>query len=447
MQKIIFLITLIFISTYCIGQNTFKITGNNLKLTGTTNVVLKNTQWINNGIFDAASSTVHIKGDAADSQSGIGGSSISEFYNLQINKSSNGSQLNHLIQVDNELQMTSGNLDLNNNDLLLGTSNSTIISESGLSYIHGALGGEVIKTLTLNAPAGVNPGNIGTAITSSSNLGTTTIYRGHIPEDVDGNFGIKRYYDIVPTNNVGLDATLQFYYLDHELNNILENDLAPFEYNGVEWTAYPTNNANQTTNFVEATGINSLYFWTLAPAITPLPIELLYFQGRLQENNEVLLEWETSSEQNNEGFEIQKMNATGDWEKIGWIEGAGTTFEQQQYNCVDKNPEDGLNYYRLKQIDFDGSFEFSNMVAIEVENRISKLKIFPNPTIGLLNFSKPLKGKIIVRNILGQIVWQKYEENDISKINLSQLSEGTYLLEFLDQNQKLNTIKFILAKK
>ncbi len=442
MRNIILTIIVTFFWSQSYSQNTFKITGNNVKVKGFTSIVLKNTQFINNGIFDAAIGKVVISGDASDVQSSIGGTSVTTFYNLTVNKTSNGTQLNQFIQVNNELQMTSGNLDLNNNDLLLG---STITEESSTSYIHGSAGGKVIKTVSLNAPNNENPGNIGASITSSANLGSTTIYRGHIAQDVNGEQGIERYYDIVPANNSGLDATLQLYYLDHELNGIAENDLAPFEHDGVEWTEYLANDANQTTNFVEAIGIDALYFWTLAHEVAPLPIELLYFRGRLEENNEVSLDWATTSEQNNKGFEVQRMTTNSDWEIIGWVNGFGTTFEEQQYNLIDKNPAAGLNYYQLKQIDFDGTFDYSNVVAIEVENRISNLEIYPNPTAGKLNFSESINGKLTVRNTLGQIVYQNQTET-IQYLDLSFLPTGSYLLEHLDQKENVQVVKFIISK-
>ena len=437
-------IIILTIAHYSVAQNNFKIIGGNVKVVGNTDLVLKNTQFTNDGTFSAGAGTFHITGDGTDAQSAIGGSSTTTFYNLKINKSSNGSQLNQQIQVDNELQMITGNLDLNNNDLQLGSSNGLITGESTSSYIHGSSGGEVIKTIDLNAPNDENPGNIGVSITSTANLGSTTIYRGHVVQDVNGETSIERYYDIVPTNNTGLDATLQFYYLDHELNGINEGSLAPFEHDGVEWTEYLANDANQTTNFVEAIGIDALYFWTLAHEVAPLPIELLYFRGTLQENNEVLLEWVTTTEINNKGFEVQKMESDNNWERIGWIEGFGNTTEERRYDFVDKNPNEGLNYYRLKQIDFDGTFNYSDVVAIDVEPSIKKLKIFPNPTAGILNFNLLINGKLTIRNTLGQVVYQSQAEA-IQFLDLSFLPAGTFILEYLDQHNDLQTVKFIIS--
>ncbi|MEL6277229.1 MAG: hypothetical protein AAFU03_19165, partial [Bacteroidota bacterium] len=172
----------VLLSVFCwpmVAQNTFTITGNNLKLTGSSSLVLNNTQFVNNGSFDAGTGTVVIAGNGTDVQSAISGTSATTFYNLEINKSSNGSQLQRAIQVDNELRMTLGNLDLNNNDLTLGTANGIIIGESETSHITGASGGVVQKTVTLNAPTNINPGNMGMVCNSSVNIGVLTIKRGH----------------------------------------------------------------------------------------------------------------------------------------------------------------------------------------------------------------------------------------------------------------------------
>lgn len=253
---------------WCQGfsQYTFKMAGGNLKVNGSASVVLKNTQWVNNGAFDAGTGTVHITGDGTDEQSAIGGASSTTFYNLEMNKAANGAQLGQAIQVDNELKMTAGNLDLNGYDLTLGGDNGTIANESAASYIHGSAGGEVVKTTTLNAPSAANPGNIGATITSAADLGGTTIRRGHQPKTIYGAEGILRYYEITPNaaNNDNLNATLRLAYLEHELNSIAEADLEPLREVSPSWHYYTLSGADGAANYVEADGINAFSTWTLA---------------------------------------------------------------------------------------------------------------------------------------------------------------------------------------
>jgi|GEM_PF-5663483 len=90
----------------------------------------------------------------------------------------------------------------------------------------------------------------------------------------------------------------------------------------------------------------------------PLPVELISFSVR-QLGNKVELNWVTAIEVNNAGFEIErKMNEENNWKKVGYIEGAGNSTETKNYKFEDKNLETGRYSYRLKQIDFNGNYNF-----------------------------------------------------------------------------------------
>jgi hypothetical protein len=117
----------------------------------------------------------------------------------------------------------------------------------------------------------------------------------------------------------------------------------------------------------------------------PIPVELISFTSRVEDNN-VSLIWITASEINNSGFEIERSHTSTSlsmtkWEKIGFIEGKGTITEQQFYSFTDKNLAAGKYQYRLKQIDFDGSFDYSEIVEIEVgvPDEFSLSQNYPNP--------------------------------------------------------------------
>ncbi len=279
MKNIICLFLLLSYLSQVEGQHTLKIaTGQHLKISGATTLILHNTQFINNGSFDAATGSVIIKGNANNQQASIGGTSNTVFYNLKIDKTANGAKLTNSLQVDNQLDMTSGNLDLNGNNLTLGSANGQILNESSSSYIHGSNGGFVQKTQDLNNPNGINAGNIGVAITSTANFGSTLIKRSHTAQNVDGVNGILRYYNVTPTTNTGLNATVRLSYLDHELNSIAEADLEPFRYNGNSWDYYDVNSADVATNYVEATGLNSMDSLTLAGSRIKLMPKVM-FQG------------------------------------------------------------------------------------------------------------------------------------------------------------------------
>ncbi len=111
-----------------------------------------------------------------------------------------------------------------------------------------------------------------------------------------------------------------------------------------------------------------------------LPVDLLDFSGKLEGRN-VLLHWTTASEENNHYFEIQRSKDGLFFETIGRVEGSGNSSELIQYEFIDENPLAGNNYYRLKQVDFDGQYEYSKTIHIEWSlGQINFTRIFPNPT-------------------------------------------------------------------
>ena len=144
-----------------------------------------------------------------------------------------------------------------------GSTNGIIVGESENSRILGATGGEVVKITTLNAPTSVNPGNIGVEITSTEDLGSTEIRRGHLPQNILGLNGIERYFSISPTNNEGLDADVRVHYFDGELNGLAETGVEPWAFDDLNWSNLSASMTDPSANWVEATGIASFDTLTL----------------------------------------------------------------------------------------------------------------------------------------------------------------------------------------
>ena len=260
------LITLLCFFGIAKGQNSFKITGGNLKVTENVAIVLKDCQLQNDGVLLATEGIVEIKGTGTKMQSEIGGTGTTTFHNLKINKSTNDVQLGTSILVNNQLEMTSGRVDLQAYTLTLGTANGTLVGENETTYITSTSTGQIVKTIDLNSPNNQNPGNLGIEITSTANLGLTEIRRGHNHQTVPSGTSIFRHFTITPTNNSGLNASLKFHYLDAELNGIQENALALMENNN-GWMIDGFDSRDANINTLSFSGYDDLYQYTLGANI------------------------------------------------------------------------------------------------------------------------------------------------------------------------------------
>ena len=184
-----------------------------------------------------------------------------------------------------------------------------------------------------------------------------------------------------------------------------------------------------------------------------VPVELISFTATTDENT-VTLSWTTSTETSNSGFEVQRKNI--DWERIGFIEGHGTTTEENSYLFVDNNLTAGKYQYRLKQLDYDGSFKFSDIVEIEVLSPIefSLSQNYPNPfnPTTTIQYSIPQSGtvKLAVYNTLGEVVRilaNNYKDAGTYTINFnaSNLSSGIYYYR-LEAGAFIETKKMVIMK-
>ena len=151
-----------------------------------------------------------------------------------------------------------------------------------------------------------------------------------------------------------------------------------------------------------------------------LPVDLVSFNASL-DDKQVALRWETASEENNEGFEIQKSSNGRDWEVLEWVEGNGTTAELNTYDYLDRAPFAGDNYYRLKQIDYDGQFEFSDIVLLRYDVADVVVEVSPNPSPGDVNVNVLNPGKermnIELYDSAGLLIWESGALTDLDSWN------------------------------
>jgi hypothetical protein len=192
--------------------------------------------------------------------------------------------------------------------------------------------------------------------------------------------------------------------------------------------------------------------------IPPLPVELTSFTANVR-GNFVVLDWSTSTEKNNKGFEVQRKNSSAkeNWQEIAFVEGNGTSTEPHTYSYTDHITVFGQYIYRLKQVDFDGSFEYSNEVEIQSGNKPDNYSLsqnYPNPfnpaTVIRFEIPEASKVKLVVYNLLGQVVKiladGSYEPGSYQKnFDAGDLSSGVYIYE-LRANDIVLKRKMILMK-
>ena len=172
-----------------------------------------------------------------------------------------------------------------------------------------------------------------------------------------------------------------------------------------------------------------------------LPVELSHFDATLNRANEVELNWQTASELNNDYFQIERSIDTKNWEVIDQVEGAGTTELANFYQALDRKPLYGTSYYRLKQVDFDGQFEYSELRSITLNSTaIKDISIFPVPAKDLL-YIQGLKETTTfqVFNNMGMQLQVPYTiQGDRMKLDVSRLDAGIYFFMVSDGTTKIS---------
>lgn len=231
---------------------------------------------------------------------------------------------------------------------------------------------------------------------------------------------------------------------------------------GKSWTMQNSNTVNQLSDF---DFIDSNNGWAVGDNGTVLytpnggtPVKLVSFTADVV-SNDVLLSWITATETNNQGFEILRTNQNekANWVTIGFVKGQGTTTEHKQYSFIDESLNSGKYKYRLKQIDYDGTFEFSQIVEVnlEVANGFFLGQNYPNPfnATTIIKYILPTESnvKVYILNPVGELVDILYENLQGGgqyelMWNAEGKSSGIYLL-IMETISKDNSSDFRSVRK
>ncbi len=183
---------------------------------------------------------------------------------------------------------------------------------------------------------------------------------------------------------------------------------------------------------------------------SPLPIQLLSFTGRaISKGN--LLEWTTATELNNDYFTLMRSRDGYNFEELTRVNGAGTSLSTTNYKWLDKNAPTGINYYLLKQTDYDGHFTYSNVISLRTEIKSSPFSIYPNPNNGLFTITtgggKEDQFSVNVYDNVGRLVYESRSAFSVfTEIDLSNLNQGIYMVQILSEQESFVT-KLVIEKR
>jgi len=300
-----------------------------------------------------------------------------------------------------------------------------------------------------------------TAMTATPDSITVTSYPNTGVPVGDQAYAILRYYDITQHGGSGMTSTLRLHYdATTELNGLNEALFTLWRYNGSEWDdrGYSSRSTGIANSYVEQTGVTQFSYWTITENISPLPVQLTSFTASASKFD-VTLEWNTATEKNNYGFDIERHSADGIWTKIGFVGGHGTTTVPQEYSYTDRNAPSGTLRYRLKQTDFDGKFEYCSAVEVvsgATEKSFELGQNYPSPfnPVTTIEFSIPddAPTSLKVYNLLGQEVASLIDGQILSSglihratFDGSNLSSGTYL--YVLKSGKYSAVKKMILLK
>jgi hypothetical protein len=370
--------------------------------------------------------------------------------NIDLNNDVSFSGIN--ITVNGDLDFNGGKIELGPNDTLFFTTSGTLTGGSASSYVAGkiAIPVNTSSQTTKTFPVGKSGNYRKVELIADQNSSDSTLYiveqiEAAAPNGSSLGSGIDkvsdvRYFSIdqTPTENGNYQVKLSWGSDDGVSD---KTQLRVARYDGSTWVNEGKSSTNGTTSSGDITSNSFSAFSDFALAndnngSNSLPVEMLSFKANLK-NDFTWLTWTTASETNNRHFVVQKR-IDDQWQAIGTVEGHGTATSKHSYTFEDRDYQQGNTaYYRLKQVDFDGSFEYSEVRAVSSElAEAFRLTTYPNPVrdrlILTVNAVHPEKATVVIRNALGQqvlshrISLQKGKNREA--LSLNSLKSGPYFL-------------------
>lgn len=261
----------------------------------------------------------------------------------------------------------------------------------------------------------------------------------------NSTFVVDRYFifDVAGYTTTPV-TTMVFPYRDTEwstgTNTIIENNLRMQRLNnGTQWTQPPFGTVNTINNTVTATLQNNYSpIWTIVDQTTPLPISLLYFKVSLNNANHALLNWSTENEFNSAFFDVEKSLDSRNYSWLTTLPASKFSNTTSSYHTTDSNPGSGYTFYRLKMVDMNGDFKYSNIEFVYTHLNQFDISVWPNPATDVINIASTSTqmdhSNYQLTNNIGQIISKGYlhqfqKSSNSYSIPIHNLPEGIYYLQ------------------
>lgn len=373
--------------------------------------------------------------------------------NLRIN---NG----QTVELMNDLAITSA-LDFNNNgSVSLGnysltlSNGATLSNYNATSYAKTTGTGGLKQTVASSSvvfPVGKSTYNPATI----ANSGTSDVFSVRVADAVlsGGTSGssiasdaVNRTWFVEENTAGGSNASLTLQWnASDELSGFDRTSSGVSHYTGGAWSGstFTAATANGSYWQQSMSGITSFSPFGVQDNASPFPVEWIFFDAERTSNDSVLLQWATASETNNYGFVVERrLEHESEFSGIGWVAGNGSTAETTGYAITAPDNNTGKSFYRLKQVDFNGNFTYTETREVMGVRATLTMEMFPNPAAEVVYLriasTNPHKVEVIATDAVGKIVFQQTTNSPahgmIAPISIQQWAAGVYFFSCSDGN-------------
>ena len=414
--------------------------------------------FINYGTFTASTSATKEVTFSGSSEQQIT-SNGSCFYRLYIaNTSSTGVVFQDAACISSagKIDLSDGYLYLGNYNLTLnGTATSPTSATSASFIVTNGTGSMSAVCGNITFPLGSSGSTSHYTPVTINNSGTSDTYSVRICDNASSSGAcggtaltsgvVNKTWQISEAVSGGSNValTLQWNAANEGTSFTRTSSMISHYYNSA-WNAEQTATAASGSGpySLSVSGLTSFSPYAVMSSAAPLPVELISFEAEVNDEGNVELKWTTASEINNDHFVVERSKDGQSFEPIATVTGAGNSNSLINYTNFDKSPLPDVSFYRLKQIDFDGSQNFSKIVAVNLNvaertNSQFGFSIYPNPSSNVANlmyYNLEKEEQLFVQmiDLNGKVVFNDFiiaQEGSLSTIDVSYLPSGIYFVK------------------